>query len=112
MTQTVRNVIPGWQAFDSDQQHPYVGVSFSEGAPDQKTVLAPTTEKKIKGGTLAVWKFPVSATGYWVSCLYAETSATIATKLANDIRSCEVEYDGRFSLPVAKRWHCGSRAKK
>ena len=110
--QTIQGAIPEWQSFNSNQKHPYIGVSFSEGPPDQKVILAPDQENKIKGGTLAVWSFPASTAGYWVSCLYAETSAIVAHKLPTDIRSCVVEYDSRYAAPLVKKWYCSSQEKK
>lgn len=101
----------GWQALNSHEKHPYVGVSFSEGTPDKKIILAPSSEKKVRGALLAVWALPKSADGYWVSCLYAETSVTVARKLPDDVTYCEVEYDRNFSQPVAKRWQCGAKPK-
>ncbi len=101
----------GWQVFNTHDKHPYVGVSFSEGPPDKKAILAPNSEKKAGGAKLAVWTLTKSAEGYWVSCLYSETSATVAKKLPDDVTYCEVEYDRNFSQPVAKRWRCSSGVK-
>ena len=101
----------GWQAFNSHEKHPYVSVSFSEGTPNKKIILAPSSEKKVRGKLLAVWTLPKSTEGYWVSCLYGETSVTVARKLPDDVSYCEVEYDRNFSQPVAKRWMCGAKAK-
>ncbi len=112
VSQTTADANPGWKPFNSDEKHPWVGVSFSEGTPDQKVTLAPSSEKKIKGGTRASWTLTPSATGYWVSCLYAQTGAVIAKKLPADATFCEVEYDGQFNPAIAKKWHCGAKAKK
>lgn len=112
VNQTVQSTQSDWKTFNSNEKHPYVGVSFSEGPPDKKATLAPGKEKKIKGGTLAIWDFPTTAEGYWVSCLYAETSATVAQKLPSDVQSCEVAYDVRSSPPIVKNWRCGSQTKK
>lgn len=111
VNQTTQSITSDWKIFNSDEKHPYVGVSFSEGSPDKKVILAPDKEKKIKGGVLAVWHLPTSAEGYWVSCLYAETSVTIARRLPSNIQSCAVEYDSRSSPPIIKNWHCGPQTK-
>ena len=79
---------------------------------DQKAILAPLKEEKIKGGTIAYWNFPVVSVAYWMSCLYGETSVVASQMLPIDIRTCEVEYDSRFSSPVAKKWQCDSIRKK
>jgi hypothetical protein len=111
VNQTAQGTVSGWKTFNSDEKYPYVGVSFSAGSPDKKAILAPDKEKKIKGGTLAIWHFTTSAEGYWVSCLYAETSATVARRLPTNIQSCAVEYDGRSSPPIVKNWHCDPQTK-
>jgi hypothetical protein len=101
----------GWQNFASDEKHAFVGVSFSEGPPDQKVTLVPSKQKKNKGGSVATWGLTPSNEGYWVACLYAQTSMVVAQKLPADTTQCEVEYDGRFASPVAKNWRCSSAAK-
>jgi hypothetical protein len=112
VNQTVQNASSDWKIFNSYEKHPYVGVSFSEGEPDKKVILAPGKEKKVKGGTLAIWDFSPSDEGYWVSCLYAETSATVAQKLPPNVQSCEAEYDVRSSPPLLKKWSCSTQARK
>lgn len=110
--QTIQSTVSDWKAFDSNEKYPYVGISFSEGSPDKRTILAPDKEKNMKGGTLATWHFSASTEGYWVSCLYAETSATVARRLPANIQSCEVQYDAHSSPPVVKNWHCSSKMNK
>ncbi|MBC7455278.1 MAG: hypothetical protein H7335_16595 [Massilia sp.] len=111
VNQTAQSTMSDWKIFNSDEKHPYVGISFSEGSPDKKMILAPDKEKKVKGGVLATWHFPTSAEEYWASCLYAETSVTIARRLPSNIQSCAVEYDGRSSPPIIKNWHCTLQKK-
>lgn len=107
--QTLQNSQTDWKTFNSHEKHPYVGVSFSEGSPDKKVILAPSTEKKMKDGINATWEFSPSAEGYWVSCLYAETSVTVSQKLPSKVQACEVEYDADSSRPVVKKWRCSLR---
>lgn len=104
--QVIQGAQASWQSFNSDDKHPFIGVSFSEGSPDKKVVLAPDTEQKKSSGIVASWALPPSADGYWVTCLYAETSATVGQKLPDDVRSCLVEYDGRSSPSVVLKWQC------
>lgn len=99
-----------WEAINTDDLHPYVGVSFSLGPPSDRAILAPDGARKIQGGRMAIWHFPDSVQAYWVSCLYAETSASLTKKLPASIGSCEVEYDGRFSAPVVRAWRCLPRS--
>jgi hypothetical protein len=45
-------------------------------------------------------------TGYWLSCAYSGTSMVASRRLSEKIRSCEVEYETRFSISVAKQVSC------
>jgi len=96
----------GWSVFNSRSAHPFVNLRFSEGEPSQLMILAPSRQKKRKGVPVDVWDFTGSSTGYWISCIYSETSVVVARKLPTDVTSCEVEYDKAFSSPVAKRFTC------
>ncbi len=105
------NVPDDWQKHDDRSSHPFVNVMFSEGSPDLQIILAPIGKKKVKGKSIAEWEFPKSAVGYWVSCLYNNTSATIARKLPEDVAYCEVQYDKAYSSPHVERWRCLSDAQ-
>ena len=48
VAQTVQGGKGNWQPFDSDENHPFVGVSFSDGPPNLKVILAPDREQKTK----------------------------------------------------------------
>ena len=81
VNQVAQDVDTGWKEFNTHEKHPYIGVAFYEGSPDQKAMLAPLKEKKIKGGTIAYWNFPVVSVAYWMSCLYGETSVVVSQML-------------------------------
>jgi hypothetical protein len=111
VAQEIGENVKDWKPFNSKDRHPYIGVSFSQGPPDEQVILAPSSEKKHRGNIIATWELPPSTDGYWVSCLYSKTSAVVVRKLEGNPSSCEVEYDNRFSTPVAKQWRCNSRVK-
>jgi hypothetical protein len=101
------NAPEGWTRYDAKDDYPFSGVSFWSGTPDQKAQLAPSKEKR--NGTLsttATWVLPKSETAYWVGCEYSGTSVILAKPLEKSIDRCTVEYDNRFSPPVAKSWRC------
>ncbi len=108
--QTIEQAIPGWQAFGTHKSHHFRNISFYEGSPDKQYLLAPDSERKIKGKLIAQWPLPASEEGYWVSCEYTQTSATVAKKLPEGVNFCEVEYDENDTQPVVKKWRCGTRA--
>jgi len=93
-----------WLVFDAAEQHSFTNVSFSEGEPSNRVTLAPTKADKAK----AVWNFDSSEEGFWMSCAYSGTSVVLSQRLSSQVRSCDVEYDTRFSQPVAVRVKCSS----
>ncbi len=109
VSQEIKDDTKEWKKFNVDEKYPYIGVSFSQGTPDKKVILAPTSEKKRAGNIVATWLLPPTTEGYWIACLYNGTSAIIAKQLEANVTSCEVEYDARFSSPVAKKWHCNTK---
>jgi hypothetical protein len=95
-----------WKEADSQAQHRFVNVMFSEGEPSKQVILAPTQQKKGKRSLVNTWVLSSSASGYWLSCAYSGTSMIVSQRLPEKITSCEVEYDASFSVPVAKRVTC------
>jgi len=95
-----------WTVFNSQSKHPFINISFSEGDPSQRVILAPSREKQKKGAHVNIWNFSPSSSGYWVSCIYSETSVILARKLPSNTKSCEIEYDKKFSSPVVKSFKC------
>lgn len=95
-----------WKGYDSRPRHLFINVMFSEGEPSKQMILAPTLQHKKGRKQTDTWKFTPSDTGYWISCEYTGTSMVLSRKLPDHIKSCEVEYDAKFSTPVAKRVIC------
>jgi hypothetical protein len=104
--QKVIGLAADWKESDSDTQHRFVNVMFSEGEPSNQVILAPTKQKKGRRTLVNAWVFSPSATGYWLSCVYGGTSMVVSQRLPEKITACEVEYDTNFSVPVAKRVSC------
>ncbi len=95
-----------WKPFDSQPRHPFLSVAFSEGDPSGRAILAPTRQQKTKQRQVDIWLFPESSLGYWLSCEYSGTSMTLSRPLDVGVKSCEAEYDPRFSSPVVKQLTC------
>ena len=95
-----------WKEADSQREHRFINIMFSEGEPSKQVILAPTQQKKGKRTLVNTWVFSPSASGYWLSCAYSGTSMIVSQRLSEKITSCEVEYDASFSVPVAKRVSC------
>jgi hypothetical protein len=111
VTQTVSQPIPGWAALDQRGSYPFTRVAFYPGSPADASasLIVPTTEYKGAAGLHDGWNLPHRAAGYWVTCAYANTTAVVLRKLADDVDFCFADYDGRFLTLVVRHWSCGAK---
>jgi hypothetical protein len=111
VTQTVSEPIPGWTPLDQRGSYPFVRVAFYPGSPADASpgLIVPTTEYKGMAGLHDGWDLPRRASGYWVTCAYANTTAVVLRKLADDVDFCFADYDGRFLTLVVRHWSCGAK---
>ena len=107
--QTVSDTIAGWTPVNQQGSYPFVRVAFHPGAPVDGDLIVPTVEFKGQAGLHDGWDLPHRDSGYWMTCAYANTTATIARKLADDVDFCQADYDGRFLTLVVKHWSCGAK---
>ena len=105
--QTVSEPVAGWTPLDQQGSYPFVRVAFYPGPPANSTLIVPTQEYKGQAGLHDSWDLPHRAGGYWMTCSYGNTTATVARKLADDTDFCRADYDGRFLTLVVKHWSCG-----
>ena len=106
--QQAREVPAGWLEYEPDAKHPLMSVELSEGEPSKKVTVLPTGER----GAIAIWNFPPSVEGYWISCSYNSTSVVISKKLRSGTTACQVEYDPSFATPLPKRISCTAESGK
>jgi hypothetical protein len=105
--QTVSETIAGWTAQNQQGAHPFTRVAFYPGPPAETSLIVPTIEYKGQAGLHDGWDLPRRAGGYWMTCAYGNTTATVARQLADDVDFCQADYDGRFLTLVVRRWSCG-----
>jgi hypothetical protein len=105
--QTVSEAMPGWTPLDQQGSHPFVRVAFYPGPPAESSLIVPTVEYKGQSGLHDGWDLPRRAGGYWMTCAYGNTTATVARQLADDVDFCQADYDGRFFTLVVRHWSCG-----
>ena len=105
--QTVSEAMPGWTPLDQQGSHPFVRVAFYPGPPAEASLIVPTVEYKGQSGLHDGWDLPRRAGGYWMTCAYGNTTATVARQLAEDVDFCQADYDGRFFTLVVRHWSCG-----
>ena len=111
VTQTVSQSIADWTPLDQRGSNPFVRVAFYPGSPADPglSLIVPTTEYKGAAGLHDGWELPRRAGGYWVTCAYANTTAVVTRKLADDVDFCFADYDGRFLTLVVRHWSCGTK---
>ena len=107
--QTVSAPVAGWTAQDQQGSHPFTRVAFYPGPPAESALIVPTVEYQGQAGLHDRWSLPRRPGGYWMTCAYANTTATLARKLGDDADYCQADYDGRFMTLVVRRWSCGPR---
>jgi hypothetical protein len=107
--QTVTDTLAGWTPLNQQGNYPFTRVAFYPGPPAETALIVPTVEYKGQTGLHDGWDLPRRAGGYWMTCAYANTTATVSRKLADDVDFCQADYDGRFMTLVVRRWSCGPR---
>ncbi len=107
--QTVTDTLAGWTPLNQQGNYPFTRVAFYPGPPAETALIVPTVEYKGQTGLHDGWDLPRRAGGYWITCAYANTTATLSRKLADDVDFCQADYDGRFMTLVVRRWSCGPR---
>ena len=105
--QTISEAIADWTPLDQQGNHPFVRVAFYPGPPAESSLIVPSVEYKGQTGMHDGWDLPHRQSGYWMTCAYGNTTATVARKLADDVDFCRADYDGRFFTLVVRHWSCG-----
>ena len=105
--QTVSETLDGWTPMNQQGSYPFVRVAFYPGPPAEASLIVPTVEFKGQAGLHDRWDLPPRQGGYWMTCAYGNTSATLSRKLADDTDFCQADYDSRFLTLVVKHWSCG-----
>ena len=105
--QTVSEAVAGWTPLNQQGSYPFVRVAFYPGPPVDSSLIVPTQEFKGQSGLHDTWDLPHRDGGYWMTCAYGNTTATVARKLPDDTDHCRADYDPRFITLVVKHWSCG-----
>ncbi len=107
--QTVSETIAGWTPLNQQGDYPFVRVAFYPGNPAETSLIVPTIEFHGASGLHDGWVLPPRPDGYWMTCAYANTTATVTRRLPEGIDYCQADYDKRFLTLVVRRWSCGLR---
>jgi hypothetical protein len=80
----------GWEAFnDISAVHHLRKVDFYDGNPKKMVQLAPDNPNSAGDPS---WSFGSTGLEAWMVCRYTETRITMAKRLPNGLKSCEVKY--------------------
>lgn len=107
--QTVLESSDGWTPVDQQGNYPFVRVAFYPGPPAETALIVPTIEFQGAAGLHDGWDLPPRPSGYWMTCTYANTTASVTRQLPAGIDFCQADYDKRFLTLVVRRWACGLR---
>jgi len=107
VSQTVAEPIAGWTPMNQQGSYPFQRVALHPGPPVDGDLIVPTFEYRGQAGLHDGWDLPHREGGYWLTCAYVNTTATVTRKLAADVDFCQADYDGRFMTLVVRHWSCG-----
>jgi len=88
-------VSPGadWSVTYSGYDTALAGVTVFDGPPANQASLAPDREHMTHDAVFQTWKLAKNATGYWLECEYANTTAQISRRLPPSVSRCDVVYE-------------------
>ncbi len=81
-------VSPGadWSVTYSGYDTALAGVTVFDGPPANQASLAPDREHMTHDAVFQTWKLAKNATGYWLECEYANTTAQISRRLELELQ--------------------------
>jgi len=109
VSQTVTGAIPDWTPQNQQGSYPFTRVAFYPGPPADNSLIVPSVEYKAPAGLHDGWDLPPRTGGYWMTCAYGNTTATVARQLPAEVDFCQADYDMRFLTLVVRHWACGNR---
>jgi hypothetical protein len=90
---------PEWSVSYSTSPNQLEMVTFYSGPPKDEASLVYDDFVSGKDSSLATWKFPRDARGYWVKCTYRGTTLELSKPLPSTLSSCRVTYNRDAGLP-------------
>lgn len=90
---TADSTEPGWEAFGMEKKpHRHLHAFVTAGHPKNLGQLKPwnADTKQAKTGDIYKFESP-QPDGYWIQCVYADTTAGFATRLPDGVQRCELK---------------------
>ena len=88
-----------WEAFPKTFPNQLKSVSFFEGHPKNRVALVNDNSEIVDDkNEIAMWNFINSTKGYWIECIYDQTSIALTKRLAKSVSQCRVTYDRNVTI--------------
>jgi len=105
-TQSLKQVPAGWETLDVRESSALSSAGFFAGHPREMAELAPSARKQSKNVLANTWNFSSRQGAIWLKCNYQDTAMSLSKQLADDVTTCTIRYDTRFSPPVVAGMTC------
>jgi len=97
--QKITSLPSSWEAFPEILPYQLKSVSFFEGHPKNRVALVNDNSEIVDGkNEIATWNFISSTKGYWVECIYDQTSIALTKRLAEIVSQCRVIYERNVTI--------------
>ena len=100
----------GWTLGQGQAPVRLASVTFFDGPPAEKASLVYDEQATSGGQWIATWRLGKNPRGFWISCAYDGTTATLARRLPETVAACRVTYEKDVhlgsGLPAIQRIDC------
>lgn len=102
--QKIISLPSSWEAFPETLPYQLKSVSFFEGHPKNRVALVNDNSEIVDDkNEIAMWNFISSRKGYWVECIYDQTSIALTKRLAKSVSQCRVTYERNVTISGVQR---------
>jgi hypothetical protein len=92
VTQGIKTAPGGWTVGDSKLPADLTGITMFSGPPEEQASLVPDGRSEDDELNNDIWNLTPDTRGYWIQCNYANTTVTLAKKLPDNFKQCQVRY--------------------
>lgn len=97
VTEKVTSNSPEWELNFNTLQNRVAQITIFDGPPSEKVALKHDGNRSKNGKKTLLWRFylphtAASTHGYWISCAYTHTNATMSKRLPDSVKECAITY--------------------
>jgi hypothetical protein len=100
----------GWTLGNDRAPVRLASVTFFDGPPAERASLVYDEQATSGGQWVATWRLGKNPRGFWISCAYEGTTATLSRRLPETVAACRVTYEKDVhlgsGLPAIQRIDC------